>query len=336
MLATALEHEPVTPAMRQAASAGPMPAGKVIRFPQFYYIVSGLAAACFAVFFAYTEYNRSPAYPSKHYVEVPLQPSVAAAPASEPESVALPAVEGDIPVTDKLALKDISSADEKRREIDANARNFAYAGKVAVERQASATLARQAVGGAVPVIRDGLVQPAMFAAKAKADTGFGTEAYGYRKDNDFLAVKENPLSTFLHRRGHGVLRERPSLHQRRPASAGRRRAHRGAGQLFPLPLSGAGRQRAVLSESRGRVGAVGAGAPPGAHRPQGPRGQRRHASGGQLGVPARCVGLDAVAQQAAAGETVAPPAGGQAAARRPRGDRGLCGGVGPGAGRRLR
>ena len=85
------------------------PAGKIVRFPQFYYrIVSGLAAACFAVFFAYVEQSvRQLAYDEKHYVELPLQAneaSVAApAPARDPvpEAVAVAmhprTLEGDAP-----------------------------------------------------------------------------------------------------------------------------------------------------------------------------------------------------------------------------------------------
>jgi hypothetical protein len=54
---------------------GPLPPegwlGKKIRFPQFYYIVSGLAAACFAVFFVYWQQNQ-PEHENKKYLEVPL------------------------------------------------------------------------------------------------------------------------------------------------------------------------------------------------------------------------------------------------------------------------
>jgi len=44
--------------------------GKKISFPQFYYLVAGLAAACFAVFFAYWDQHR-PLHEVKKYVEMP-------------------------------------------------------------------------------------------------------------------------------------------------------------------------------------------------------------------------------------------------------------------------
>ncbi|HEY4249512.1 MAG TPA: von Willebrand factor type A domain-containing protein [Lacunisphaera sp.] len=45
--------------------------GKKIKFPHFYYVVSGLAAACFAVFFVYWQ-RTAPVHESKKYIEVPL------------------------------------------------------------------------------------------------------------------------------------------------------------------------------------------------------------------------------------------------------------------------
>src|SRR4051812_22185476 len=182
MLATALEHEPMAAAA--APSSGyEKPTGKIIRFPHFYYIVSGLAAACFAVFFAYVEHNQQFA-PAAKYVEVPLQPSVAAAPPPAPMPMDLPSAEGDESVTDGLALKDLARLDERKREIEASARNQAYGDMVAAGQLAKVSAPRMQSA------------PAMVWAKSRADVGFDTEAYGYRKDNDFLTVKENPLSTF--------------------------------------------------------------------------------------------------------------------------------------------
>ncbi len=45
--------------------------GKKIKFPHFYYLVSGLAAACFAVFFVYWQ-RTAPLHENKKYLEVPL------------------------------------------------------------------------------------------------------------------------------------------------------------------------------------------------------------------------------------------------------------------------
>ncbi len=66
--------------------------GKKIKFPHFYYVTAGLAAACFAVYFAYWDQNR-PLHEVKKYIEVPL------AQAKEPGSFSLelpaPAEESD-------------------------------------------------------------------------------------------------------------------------------------------------------------------------------------------------------------------------------------------------
>jgi Ca-activated chloride channel family protein len=108
MLGTALETEPVpTP----TPVTTPVPAdeyatpkrGKILRFPQLYFVVSGLAAACFAVMFAVWSQTR-PHYETKQYVEVSLAKKAAnrdelaqkQAPESRmadtaPVSVALPA-----------------------------------------------------------------------------------------------------------------------------------------------------------------------------------------------------------------------------------------------------
>jgi hypothetical protein len=48
--------------------------GKKIKFPHFYYVVSGLAAACFAVFFVYWQ-RTAPLHEPKKYIEVPLTPA---------------------------------------------------------------------------------------------------------------------------------------------------------------------------------------------------------------------------------------------------------------------
>src|SRR5690606_14855475 len=60
-----------------------------IRFPQFYYMVSGLAAACFALFFVYWQRNQ-PVLEKKHYTEVDLTNFQASAEADAPVSAALP------------------------------------------------------------------------------------------------------------------------------------------------------------------------------------------------------------------------------------------------------
>jgi Ca-activated chloride channel family protein len=84
----ALEHEP--------AEVAAKPAGKVLRFPQAYFMISGLAAACFAVFFTVWQSNRE-MNKETQLIEVPLTPVAAreskdekAAAADASVAVALP------------------------------------------------------------------------------------------------------------------------------------------------------------------------------------------------------------------------------------------------------
>ncbi len=78
MLESVLEHEPafaeptagrpVVPVVQQPAPTE----SKVVRFPQFYYMVSGLAAACFAVFFVYWQSGKPLHEKPKQYVKMEL------------------------------------------------------------------------------------------------------------------------------------------------------------------------------------------------------------------------------------------------------------------------
>ena len=192
MLTTVLEHEP---SFAEAAEGRP-PATKaspserkVIRFPQFYYVVSGLAAACFAMFFAYTEYNQPASLQMKQYSEVPLPQAVMADPVSDQAiDPAMPAMEVAAVADDGLesnqaAITGFADAERMKQEIDARAKATAVEGRMSLERQAM----RQAASPG----------PAMgFAQLASRDNDANTEAYGYRKDNEFLRAQDNPLSTF--------------------------------------------------------------------------------------------------------------------------------------------
>jgi Ca-activated chloride channel family protein len=75
----ALEQEPAEVAPAKAA-------GKVLRFPQAYFMISGLAAACFAVFFVLWQ-NEQDLRKQTHFVEVPLTP-VAAKQSKDDKAVA--------------------------------------------------------------------------------------------------------------------------------------------------------------------------------------------------------------------------------------------------------
>ncbi len=66
-LASALEQEPMEPAAKSEAKRDPY--AKVVRFP--YWMISSLAAACFAVFFIYWQRNQI-LVPQKQYIQLPV------------------------------------------------------------------------------------------------------------------------------------------------------------------------------------------------------------------------------------------------------------------------
>lgn len=81
------------------------PLGTLTRFPQFYYVISGLAAACFAVMVALRGPQPQQQAPVRHYVEIPLAPidsvpvieALAAADAATTESASETAVITKVP-----------------------------------------------------------------------------------------------------------------------------------------------------------------------------------------------------------------------------------------------
>ncbi|HWA25895.1 MAG TPA: von Willebrand factor type A domain-containing protein [Lacunisphaera sp.] len=120
-----------------------------IRFPQFYYVVSGLAAACFALFFVYWQQNR-PKHDVRSYQEVDLA-QVPSAEASSEET---------------KARKEL----EQKAILDAESRSNARGGLYNLAK----------------------LEP----ADSKVAQTYSTEAYGFRKDNDYQRVADQPLSTF--------------------------------------------------------------------------------------------------------------------------------------------
>ncbi len=81
-LTAALEHEP--------AEAAAKPGAKILRFPQAYYMISGLAAACFALFFVLSQNERAHRQESR-LIEVPLTQVTAAKDDKASGAVAMPA-----------------------------------------------------------------------------------------------------------------------------------------------------------------------------------------------------------------------------------------------------
>lgn len=185
LLATALEHEPDGAAAVMEDRPAGVKRGVLLRFPQVYYTVTGLAAACFAIFFVLWQSGYKPKEPTR-LIEVPLTPAAATAEEAKKaeldrQETAVAAAEGEF----------------KRKEADA---------------QAGAAMELPGAPAALPRL-DEPAQPSTFAfsvpaeahyvatrmrpaAPPVAEQDFNTEAYGYRKDNDYLRVADQPVSTF--------------------------------------------------------------------------------------------------------------------------------------------
>jgi len=186
----ALEHEP--------AEAPAKPAARVLRFPQAYFMISGLAAACFAVFYVYWQ-NQPREWETKQLIEVPLTAAKEIKEGREAGAImALPVVPSPVPVPAvTMGRADMASASQEQA--------------VALDKfeVGEARSAANAVEGAR---RQEYGRPAAMMAKASraapapamafgggvqtAGKDFNTEAYGYRRDNGYLRVADQPLSTF--------------------------------------------------------------------------------------------------------------------------------------------
>jgi Ca-activated chloride channel family protein len=160
---------------------------KRIKFPQFYYMVSGLAAACFAAFFVYWQENQ-PTHELKQYIEVPL---VAAKDKSG--AVAMPV---DLPASEPESeqVRPAPSPMAQSRELNDNSNKAeSNGGARAKESRPEAsgymqTMAKPATARTVNLQE--------MASLLRRERDANTEAYGYRKDNDYLRTADHPLSTF--------------------------------------------------------------------------------------------------------------------------------------------
>ncbi len=186
-LMAALEDEPVpsTPAVIRPYGKKP---GLLLRFPQFYYVVSGLAAACFAVFFVLHEREES-RRGHMRLVEVSLTGSVAGKDERKamppPPAPATVAPQSEMPVA-------MAVPPESDQEVRLDAFTVAQAAGAAGEKQTS--FKRKEEG-----VRSNYVSA---PAKERASGGLktlaadaNTEAYGYHRDNPFRRVADEPLST---------------------------------------------------------------------------------------------------------------------------------------------
>jgi len=221
---TALESEPVDTVHKTGAK----PAGKVLRFPQIYFMVSGLAAACFAVFFVYWQQNR-PGHEAHNYVELDLA-KVASAEARKKQSeqaadaakqksvaVALPVVPAPAPVP-AVTMALAGGSQPARQDEELVLSPFTVDAKSSEGYDASQTLAGtrmrtelKDISSSVTVVTQQFLSNtggtnANESLRYKTNTEVGifgktgkasnTEAYAFRKDNDYLRVGDHPLSTF--------------------------------------------------------------------------------------------------------------------------------------------
>ena len=233
---------------------------KVLRFPQIYFMISGLAAACFAVFFTYWQQTRSIHAPHS-YIEVGLD-KVASADAQKKEldksvAVALPVVpqpvvtmeaisapplarqEGETLALQSFEVSSAKQSDAAARTITGNRmqnelKDVGNAVTVVTSLFLADTKARngdtsslastysEVSGGGAGFARSEANGPAAWKAKSGESLRFSgnislsqrptlipesialpsereksnTEAYAFRKDNDYLRVVDQPLSTF--------------------------------------------------------------------------------------------------------------------------------------------
>ena len=190
MLAEVLEHEPVTPVVTK-----PKPAeSKVIRFPQLYYMVSGLAAACFAVIFVYWQSNRMPHEKPKQYSMVELAPPPAPTPAA---AVALPAPEPESTTAASEANEaELRAKFDKKAEMVLALTAREQAAKTQQERQA----AQYANNSFAQAGVQGAVVAANAAPAAEGDT-VALSGFTVSADSAGYAAKAKPAAAARMRNG---------------------------------------------------------------------------------------------------------------------------------------
>jgi len=218
LLATALEHEPAGAEATEPAAEPKR--GVLLRFPQLYFMVSGLAAACFALVFIIWQ-NGYQEKQARHLIEVPLTPvasaeakkaDVAAKAEDERDAIQMRAAAGDAKRQEARA-KEAVSADMSLAPMATVARpaspaaepdqmvvldKFEVAGNRAVPGAAARFGGQVAYDVSAPMMRASTLA-STGTSLGSVSTGridFNTEAYGYHKDNDFLRTADQPLSTF--------------------------------------------------------------------------------------------------------------------------------------------
>lgn len=178
-ITSALEHEPV--------EVAPKPVARILRFPQLYFTITSLAAACFAVFFVIWQNNYTPKE-AKRLIEVPL--TAAQSEPAAPEAAELPVAAEAVPAPPAVVANDYDLREISARALaksEEEGRQQSYGARLSAEARmkAAARTSLGYYGGAV-----------WGAVASPGPRDHNTEAYGYRKDNDFAKVADQPLSTF--------------------------------------------------------------------------------------------------------------------------------------------
>jgi len=182
---------------------GPMKEpGKLIRFPQVYYMISGLAAACFAVFFAYWQQNR-PNHVPHHYMEVEVTSAETqkkekqeetgdAAKAMEDVAAHIRMAQAGAAPLIQLDLPSVPQPAPMAPAAGMHAQSLVLSSSVVAKE---GIVNGRALGGAR--VRSELKDISTTGSQPVGrDQVFNNEAYALRKDNDYQRVTDHPLSTF--------------------------------------------------------------------------------------------------------------------------------------------
>ena len=194
--------------LREVPRAG----AKVLRFPQLYFVLSGVAAACFAVFFVYwSQADKSKG--EMRLIEVDLSSKMSTEAAPPPSvAVALPPLQEAV-AQERMAGAPAGEMRDYRQKLAkaAAAKQTQEAGAGLQMRRPVAMVADSSeaiklekfdvTGSSLPMsVSAGQLASApaerSHIESERASAKFNTEAYAYQAENSFLAAAENPLSTF--------------------------------------------------------------------------------------------------------------------------------------------
>jgi Ca-activated chloride channel family protein len=203
-LQTVLATEPIAPATAAPRTDPYVPKAKLIRFPQFYYVAGGLAAAAFAVLVAY--YGPAHQMEKKRYLEVTLKSKAAEAgmkkeaerarSAQAPIALAMPTIqdERNEAMAPQLAREPAGAPTAAGSVVTLSPTSVGGLADQAYLRAQAAPAARRAFESD-KLNRSGVLAEATKPV-ALAKDAFNTEAYAYQRDNEYLGAAQNPLSTF--------------------------------------------------------------------------------------------------------------------------------------------